>query len=230
MKQIFVILFFSLFGLTSLAQTGGTIMDQIDPNFLNKDLLYEKGTYSSFDGDPYLFEEITEACLVLSDGKEICDVKINYDSFENSILLQEKDQEDLNYINPTFVKSFTVSGFKYVKSDFKGVQHNGYFQVLFNGSKFSLYRYKAAKLEYRDTQGNTGYSSSDKKSKYFSISENFVFVSEENVWVESRLKKLFKDLEAIDYKEVKRYVRSEDLDLENDSDIVNLMNYLEDYK
>jgi hypothetical protein len=228
MKKIIFTVYLSLLSLAIFAQTGGSIMDKIDPNFLNKDLLYETGTYSSFDGNPYLFEDVREACLVLSDGKDLCEVKVNYDAFENSILLKEKDNDDVNYVNPQFVRSFTVDGFKYVKADINKVGNENYYQVLYSNDDYALYRFKEVELKYRDTQGNTGYSSANKKSKYFSISENFVFVSGEEILIEGRLKKLLKSLDDFNYRDIKKYTKSEDLDLDKDVDIVNLMKHLDE--
>lgn len=202
-------------------------MDKIDPNFLNKDLLYEKGTYASFDGNPYLFEDPKEACLLLSDGKELCDVKVNYDAFESSILLQEDNKEDVNYVDPKFVKSFIVDGFKYIKSEIKGLNHKGFYQIVYESEDFSLFLIKEVELKYRDNQGNTGYSSSDKKSKYFSIDENFVIVYGEEIMVESNLKRILKGLDYFDYKEAKKFIKSKSLDMKSDVDIASLMNYLD---
>ena len=227
MRQFLITLFFSFLTVVTSAQTGGSIMDKIDPNFLNKDLLYDKGTYASFDGNPYLFENPKEACLLLSDGKELCDVKVNYDAFESSFLLQEDNEEDVSYVDPKFIKSFTAEGFKYIKSTINGLDHKGFYQVVYESKNFSLFLVKNVELKYRDNQGNTGYSSTDKNSKYFSIDEIFVFVSDDDILVEKNLKKLLKDVDYFDYKEAKKFSKSKNLDMKSDVDIASLMNFLD---
>lgn len=232
MKTLIVTFFLAFASISLCAQTGGSIMDKIDPNFLNSSLLYDEGTYSSFDGNPYLFETARDACVLLIDGRELCDVKVNYDAFEDMVLLRDKSRlegtkDGLDYISPQYIDSFTAYGFTYKKSKIKGLEHKGFYQEIYEGETFSLYRMKDVKLRHRDGQGDSGYTSSNKKLKYFEISESYVLVADNMLLVESSLKRLLKSHDEFDYGDIKKYAKSNNIDMGNDVGIAKLMKYLD---
>jgi hypothetical protein len=218
----FLFVSYTVFG--QISGGNGSILGTLDPNFLNSDLVFSKELYAEFDGSPYLFEDFSEGCLYLYDGSELCDVKINYDTYQKSIVVIKDEKDGLIYLKPEFIKEFQILGTDYQSLAISSDYLKTFVKIIYSSDQLSIYEYKEIELKYRDTQGNTGYTSTNKNSKYFSSSNDFVMRYVGKVYNDRKLSKLLKNL--TDYDLLKVFAKSQDLDLSEGADVkVALKNY-----
>ena len=225
MRTTFVFLLFLTTHL-SLAQSNGgngSVLGTLDPNFLNNDLVFNTELYKDYEGSPYLLDEFKEGCLYFYNGTELCDVKVNYDAHQNSIVVQKDNTKELSYIKSEFVKSFKAGDYDYQKLSLGDDFPKSYVKVIYSSEGLSLYEYSEITLRHRDTQGNTGYSSATKKSKYFDVDVSFVLVEADKTYSDSRIHKVLKNLS--NYKQLKDYMDSKDMDHKDPNSVRIALNY-----
>jgi len=113
---------------------------EIDPIIQNG--IYYENTYYNARGHQFLEETRFNAGTVVFRNKEYRGVSINYDIFNQQVILSKKSGDVLrmNILTEKFLSAFSINGRQFIRTAFEG-NNTGFYQVLQETDNLSCYYY-----------------------------------------------------------------------------------------
>jgi hypothetical protein len=140
-----------------------------DP-FLQNGIYYSYPYYNAV-GHPFLGDGEFESGNVIFRGRRFEGITINYDLFNQQIILSRKSDEilQMNLLANEFITEFTFKGKRFIKFSLQG-EFSPFFQVVSETPKIACYYlwYKERR-ELLDAGNQRIYSFSEQKSKHYLI-------------------------------------------------------------
>lgn len=139
----------------------------IDPLLQNG--VYYTYPYYSAVGHPFLGDGEFGVASVIFREKEYLGVTINYDLFNQEIILSRKtgDVLQMNLLAMEFVSGFSFKGKRFEKKEFEGLQP-AFYQLISETPGISCYYlWSKERRETRDSGNRSVYSFSDQKCRYY---------------------------------------------------------------
>jgi|TARA_R100000306_G_scaffold5939_7_gene8344 hypothetical protein len=184
-----------------------------------------KEEFESMEGSPYVNENFIKGNIYK--GKELANqnVLLRYNAFADEIEIKKNEQEQsynaLIKDPDIYVKIFQDV---YVFVPYNGSnEKGGYFNIVKEGDQFDLY--KKTKVTYKEpTFAKTSYQS-DKPAKWVD-NITYYLVGKDGSFYElpTRRSKVL-DVMSEKKKEVKRYIKEQDIDLDEEQDLAKLVTY-----
>jgi hypothetical protein len=222
-KLVYYFLFF-VFLVSSkivLAQ-GSSGQNQV---YMNGQLVKETD-HSGIEGSPFFNDDWATGLVTLADGRTFKDMSLKYNVYTDEVYFKDQGGETRAFSNP--VSEFKIistengnSGSKDFKSGYTiipGYTAKSFFQVLSEGTVQLLKKYRRVVSETTGIDlGTVTKKFTDKESYYMIISGTATLVKKDKKAILTLLNNKQTELEA--------YIKAHKLDLKNDDDLANLVNY-----
>lgn len=180
--------------------------------------VFEK-RYTDVKGSPYLSDEWIEGSVKLENGKAFQGVKLKYDQVADELMFLDASGKEQLFVDPVLEFRLGDKLFRRGYPAADGASPAAYYEVLTEGKTDLL------KLTSKKVFEETPYNSATKIRTIRANESYYIGVSN------LKLTKIRKDkkslLAALDGKgaELEAYIKSNRLDLKQDSDMVRLVNY-----
>ena len=141
---------------------------------LENDPLLQNGIYYAYPyysalGHPFFGDGEFEPGAVIFRGKRYEEVNINYDLFNQQIILSRKKDEilQMNLLASEFISGFSFKGKNFIKASFPG-ESSAFFQVISQTKNIAChYSWNKERREVLDSGNQRIYSFSKQKSKHY---------------------------------------------------------------
>tara|TARA_R100001369_G_scaffold92598_1_gene138633 strand:- start:1532 stop:2233 length:702 start_codon:yes stop_codon:yes gene_type:complete len=184
-----------------------------------------KEEFESMDGSPYANETFIQGNIYKGNELANKNVLLRYNAFADEIEIKKNEQaETYNALikDPdVYVKIFQDI---YVFVPYKGSKEKGgYFNIVKEGNQFDLY--KKTKVTYKEpTFAKTSYQS-DKPAKWVDTVTYYLVGKDGSFYELPTRKSKVLDVMSKKKKEVKRYIKEQDIDLDKEQDLAKLVGY-----
>ena len=175
--------------------------------------------YKFIEGNPYLFEKWSSGIIKLESGANLKMESCMYDLYKERLMFLQ-DENPLYFSNPEDIDRFTVGSSEFI--NLKNENNNDFYEILVEGSDLIfLKKYNCDIIKGKETNGITQ-ATKDK----FKITNNY-YLNKGDVQLakvkikEKDILKLLIDKEQ----EVKKYILDNNLNLKNESDLVEIFKF-----
>lgn len=147
-------------------------------NVLEEDPLVQNGVYYTYpyynaEGHPFLGQKEFEPGSIVFRGKEYEGLSLNYDLFNQLIILSREYEGvlQMNLLDPVFVSGFQLKGKQFIKADFDGLSSAFYQQISENTQLSCYYGWYKDRREIHDSGNRSIFSFSEEKSRRYLLLE-----------------------------------------------------------
>lgn len=186
---------------------------------LNQSYQTVENLYAQHDGSPYLFADYQDATLVLNDGRELPNVKVNYDAYQGGIVAQNEKGEkiilDGRYYKEVIIDAPTET---MVFAKVNPKQKDKFYQVLYGRDGFAFYKDNTSFIREGMNHGLT-----NTNSKFMNRSKYYVVDGDSKpIAVNLKKKKVFKHFPEIEMIAINEVLKKNKLKLKDESDYMTL--------
>jgi len=217
-----------LFGQTQTPEQKQEFLNRINSGLGLSDILYNgSGVQSDIEGDPYLLEyKLPGSIMILNGNAPIEVIKMKYHVLNNYIQCDYKGRTLA--IDGSKVLSFNLAHRYFINTNELGALNNelsGFYEVISEGSP-SLLAHDAVKIKKPDY--NIALDVGNKNYKIIKNRNYYLFY--ENEVHEISRKKDVLSLMKSNQKEIKNFIKKENISFSDESDLLSLSTYLSNLK
>lgn len=214
----------SAISTTSYSRAGGDFDQRAWSNFMadfrnNSSYVTAETYYAQHDGSPYMFDEYQTATLVLNDGRELPNVKVNYDAYQESIIAQNDKGEKI-ILDGRFYKEIVVDTDReqIVFAKVNPQAKDKFYQVLYGRDGFAFYKDYTTHIREGVSHGLTTVN-----KKFINRSKYYVVDGDSKpIAVNLKKKKVFKHFPEIEMIAINEVLKKNKLKLKDESDYMTL--------
>src|SRR6476661_1668473 len=206
--------------LFALAVSATTVNAQYLNDYQGRPVLTKK--YTDVIGEPYLNTDWKDAIVKLADNRTLSNVPLKYDLVEEKPVFTDNKGTVLDFVDEVREFKFEAGTEVFLfRNGYKPVDNRGskqFYQVIYDGGIQLLKRVNASIMETRAYNSATSTKTITPQAQYFLVKDNQPVKIKKD-------KKAVLDFLSDKAPKLETYIKDNQLNLKNDSDLVKLLAY-----